>query len=153
MSSVPMSLTSGLARLWNAARKLAARMPLRVKLITAVLALVVVALSVISFASVSFLGGYMMGQPDALLQSPRMEHDASNWVHQYLAGSPGRPAFGEELSVTWLPSDGSPQTAITPVSPRNGFQSPYGKAGPRVPNSASRTISGPDLPSVISWLA
>jgi hypothetical protein len=43
---------------WQALRQLPSRVPLRIKLITAVLALVVIALAVISIASISLFRDY-----------------------------------------------------------------------------------------------
>jgi signal transduction histidine kinase len=52
-----------------AGRRLAARIPLQVKLIVAVLALVTVALALIGVASVTALDGYLVGRLDAQLRS------------------------------------------------------------------------------------
>jgi signal transduction histidine kinase len=52
-----------------AGRRLAARIPLQVKLILAVLALVTVALALIGVASVTALDGYLVGRLDAQLRS------------------------------------------------------------------------------------
>jgi signal transduction histidine kinase len=52
-----------------AGRRLAARTPLQVKLIVAVLALVTVALALIGVASVTALDGYLVGRLDAQLRS------------------------------------------------------------------------------------
>jgi two-component system, OmpR family, sensor kinase len=66
-----------------AGRRLAARTPLQVKLIVAVLALVTVALALIGLASVAALDGYLVGRLDDQLQS----------VAQRSAGRP--PQFGQ----------------------------------------------------------
>jgi hypothetical protein len=50
-----------------AGRRLAARTPLQVKLIVAVLALVAVALALIGVASVAALDGYLVGRLDSQL--------------------------------------------------------------------------------------
>ena len=52
-----------------AGRRLAARTPLQVKLIVAVLALVTVALALIGLASVAALDGYLIGRLDDQLQA------------------------------------------------------------------------------------
>ena len=60
-----MSAVAG--RVWRPVRMIVARMPLRVKLISAVLALVAVALAVVSVVSVSVLRGYLLDQADQQL--------------------------------------------------------------------------------------
>ena len=57
-----MSSAGGSGRAWQRLRALPDRTPLRVKLITAVLALVVIALAVISFASRAVYRSYLMHQ-------------------------------------------------------------------------------------------
>ncbi len=52
----------------NAMTRLSQRTPLRVKLITALLALVALALAVISFTSVAFFRGYLVNQSDSQLR-------------------------------------------------------------------------------------
>src|SRR5450755_3414287 len=53
----------------NAMTRLSQRTPLRVKLITALLALVALALAVISFTSIAVFQGYLLNQADVQLQS------------------------------------------------------------------------------------
>jgi signal transduction histidine kinase len=67
-----------------AGRRLAARTPLQVKLILAVLALVTVALALIGVASVTALDGYLVGRLDTQLRS----------VAQRSAGEPRHPGPG-----------------------------------------------------------
>jgi signal transduction histidine kinase len=67
-----------------AGRRLAARTPLQVKLIVAVLALVTVALALIGVASVTALDGYLVGRLDAQLRS----------VAQRSAAEPRHPGPG-----------------------------------------------------------
>jgi two-component system, OmpR family, sensor kinase len=57
-----MSSTGGSGRAWQRLRALSDRTPLRVKLITAVLALVIIALGVMTFASRAVYRGYLMRQ-------------------------------------------------------------------------------------------
>ena len=64
-----MASTSAPGRQRNAARRLPGRMSLRVKLISALLALVTVALAVISIAGISVLKSYLLGQADQQLAS------------------------------------------------------------------------------------
>jgi two-component system OmpR family sensor kinase len=142
MSTAPVSLTSGPTRLWNAVRKLAGRMPLRVKLITAVLALVAVALAVMGFAGISFLRGYLISQVDQTLQSQYEEHQATKGVYDYLADPSGWPITEAQTSVSWLAADGTLHRLVVPSSPG------YPSLGPSAPR-----ISGPALPAgITSWL-
>jgi hypothetical protein len=60
-------VTSTAARAWRPVDTLVGRMPLRVKLISAVLVLVAAALAVVSVASISALRGYLLDQADQQL--------------------------------------------------------------------------------------
>ena len=71
-----------------AGRRLAARTPLQVKLIVAVLALVTVALALIGLASVAALDGYLVGRLDTQLQAVA-EHSAEEGPPPH--GYPGPP--------------------------------------------------------------
>jgi len=62
-----MSSAGGMGRAWQRLRALSDRTPLRVKLITAMLGLVIIALLVISFASQAVFRGYLMRQADSRL--------------------------------------------------------------------------------------
>jgi two-component system OmpR family sensor kinase len=57
-----MTSTSWLDRSWGSLRRLVGRMPLRVKMITALLALVAIALAVISMASLAVFRNYQIGR-------------------------------------------------------------------------------------------
>src|SRR5580658_5613428 len=57
-----MSVTSGRGRWWERVRQLPGRTPLRVKLITAMLALVAIALATISIAGLYVFRGYLQDQ-------------------------------------------------------------------------------------------
>ena len=56
------------ARPWQALRRLSARTSLRIKLVTALLALVAVALAVMGFVGVAVFGSYLQNQVDAQLR-------------------------------------------------------------------------------------
>ena len=97
--------------LWQSVRQLPGRTPLRVKLVTALLALVAIALAVISVAGIVFLRNYLIGQADgslsSIIDSPR---PPQSYILNYLAGNQ-RPS-GEQTAVDWLagraPSPGGP---------------------------------------------
>ena len=57
------------ARPWQGLRRLSARTSLRIKLVTALLALVAVALAVMGFVGVAVFGSYLQNQVDAQLRS------------------------------------------------------------------------------------
>jgi two-component system OmpR family sensor kinase len=122
------------AGFWRALRRLPERIPLRVKLITAVLALVVVALVVISVAGISVLRSYLLGQADSQLRA--QARTAVGQVEQSLAF--GRPDIAPGYAVGWIQSGGSYQPAVVPAV---GY-------GPD-----TRLIPGPRVPADSSWLA
>jgi two-component system, OmpR family, sensor kinase len=85
-------------RAWDKVRGLPDRMPLRVKMITAVLALVIIALAVISLASRAVFGGYLQRQAETELNNyyAQIEQQAAN-------GHLGRYGlFGNGLEQVWL---------------------------------------------------
>src|SRR6516225_6194850 len=81
------------ARPWEPLRRISNRTPLRTKLITAVLALVILALLAISIASVAMLRGYVTTQHDGRLQAAlfRVDHGAfvpsAGYAEPYTQGS------------------------------------------------------------------
>jgi two-component system, OmpR family, sensor kinase len=114
---------------WRALRQLPGRVPLRIKLITALLTLVAIALMAISVAGVSFLRSYLLGQSDGSL-APIAGNYAYKQVTYCLNGDNPCPAPATPgLSVAWVPEDGR---SITPVlvpvpgslRPGSRFQSP-----------------------------
>jgi two-component system OmpR family sensor kinase len=146
-----MSMTPGAEPIWKSARRLPDRAPLRVKLITAVLALVVIALVVISLTGVWFLRSYLIGQADQALESGPGKTQASKYVQRYLTASQQQPVAALlETFVSWLPSGGQLQQVVVPTVRGSGFQ--YGAGGP--PGSETfKPDPMPNLPSITSWLA
>jgi two-component system OmpR family sensor kinase len=125
-----MAMTSGPARLWKAARGLPDRTPLRVKLISALLALVAIALAVISLAGISFLRSYLLGQADEKLQQL-----ADQLQFQSFQTSVPQPyQLGE--AVIWVPDGGDAQQIVTPIS--------VSEIGSR---SRQHVIAGPAYPA------
>ena len=125
-------------RPWRAVRRLSSRTPLRTKLITALVALVIFALAVISCAGISILRGYLLGQTYNSLQAN--EHIAQDAVRGYL--STGQTATtSAQVTVYWL-SSGHLVQVVTPVSNAN---SSFGMS--------SSTLSPPVLSGVAPWLA
>src|SRR6266851_4560447 len=132
-----MAAPSGLTRFWNAGRRLSDRTPLRVKLTSALLALVTVALAVIGIAGISVLKSYQLGQADNTLrgyaeQSPRL-------VENYLFGAPANIQTGGG-ALAWLPYGGHLHWLI---SPGVAFS----------PSSPTRALPVPSVPASSAWLA
>jgi two-component system OmpR family sensor kinase len=118
-------------------KKLSDRTPLRTKLITAVLALVIMALAAISVASVVMLRDYVTKQNDGTLQNAlsRINHGDTNYLP--LAGYAEQFAPGSELIVA-LQSAGKQVKWPT----TNGFPN-YGGPGYNEPL--------PQLPTGTGW--
>jgi two-component system, OmpR family, sensor kinase len=130
-----MSAAGGTGRAWQRLRRLPDRTPLRVKLITAVLALVAIALAVISIAGISVLKSYLLNQADDSLQSlVRVESSQGFPLNPTPRYAPGE-------AVIWLPNGGQPDQIVIPVN-----SSGYGlRTSPQV-------IAGPDIPANASSL-
>jgi two-component system OmpR family sensor kinase len=135
-----MAEQTPLARSWQAVRDLPGRTPLRVKLITAVLALTAVALAIISIAGLSVLRSYLLHQADNSLQSLTHEEEA---FQNFQFSQNQRYTAGQ--AVTWVPDSGPPQQLDIPVS-SSGFgpgQNEQEIPGPAIPANASSLPSSP----------
>src|SRR5215470_16465882 len=132
-----MSLESGFSGRWQKVRRLPGRTPLRIKLITAVLALVAIALGVISVAGISVLRSYLLSQYDDKLASAQIE--VQHAVERCLSGPLPcqQPASGAALY--WLPTNGNLVTIWFPV------ESPFGM------HSQPTTIPEPAITATQSW--
>jgi two-component system, OmpR family, sensor kinase len=146
-----MPMMPGAEPIWKRARRLPDRTPLRVKLIAAVLALVIIALVVISLTGVWFLRNYLIGQADSSLANPGVRNQAIQDVQIYENTPQQWNVPGASLS--WLPSGGQLQQIVMPVVPTgiSGSGFPSGAGGP--PGSGRfKPEPGPDLADVTSWL-
>src|SRR5215469_2240767 len=136
-----MAQSSQRAGLWRSARSLAARTPLRVKLISAVLALVAVALTVISVAGIAILRNSLLGQQDNLLaaqaNSPQIQTYTQHYLVNLAAGGQPPKATLVGVSVDWV-SGGKIYHVVEPV-----------KAG-YVQNPP--TVPGPNYSATAPWL-
>lgn len=119
-------------------RRLPGRTPLRVKLITAVLALVAIALAVISIAGISVLKSYLLNQADTQLQS--VSDSADHAVGQFLSGA--QPGVSNTAAVDWIQSGGKLQQVIA-----------YGTRSGLGLQAQMNVIPGPDVPTTAGWLA
>jgi signal transduction histidine kinase len=138
-----MAEPSPLTRSWQALRDLPGRTPLRVKLITAVLALAAVALAVISIAGISVLRSYLLNQSDNTLLG--YSSPAQRSVEEYLSGA--SPGHYPGVAVAWFQSGGKLQWVIHPSQPTSGFN-PFTSPGVPPP-----TEPGPQVPNNAGWMA
>ena len=122
-----MSSAGRLGRAWQWLRALPDRTPLRVKLITAMLTLVIIALGVISFASQAVFRGYLMHQARAQLLI-YYQHVQREVEHHFLDTNSGQ-FIGDGLEQVW-------------VLGQNGQQFPQWNA----------SVQPPELPMSQAWL-
>jgi two-component system OmpR family sensor kinase len=122
-------------RPWEPLRRISDRTPLRTKLITAVLALVIMALLAISIASVTMLRGYVTTQHDGRLQAVLVAVDEGGIVP--FAGLAGQVPGSEIIVGNQPPGE---QLVWAP----NGYPK-YGGAGGQEPL--------PQLPTSKHWAA
>jgi two-component system, OmpR family, sensor kinase len=123
---------------WRTAAALPGRTPLRVKLITAVLALVAIALAVISITGITVLKSYLLGQTDSGLHA--LAPKAEQAVAQYLGGLP--PVVSNVAAVAWIRSGGKlRQVDAYGIGPAFGEQ------------NHMHVLPGPRVPATASWLA
>ena len=120
----------------GAARRFAGRIPLRVKLTSALVALVTVALAVISIAGISVLKSYLLGQADASLEAFATE--APKTIQEYLLGA--HPFAQTGTALSWVPIGGRMQPVIEP-----GIVYGHQTRGQLLPE--------PAVPTSASWLA
>ena len=126
-------MSSGrIGQAWGSLRGLPDRTPLRVKMVTAVLALVAIALVAISFVGIAFLKDYLLNGADAQLQelyqnAPHLQngHNAATvspepWLYEALLPNEGLQRFGGYLppgvSGPAISADASWLSASTPTS-------------------------------------
>jgi len=121
----------------SAMRRLSQRTPLRVKLITALLALVALALAVISFTSTAVFQGYLLSQADGQIAG-LLSNAHSSLVNPPTPGDIGQPG----LYYTGYTTPGYVVEALDV----NG--DPLGHFG----NPTHLTGSPPDVPTSTAWL-
>jgi two-component system OmpR family sensor kinase len=121
------------AGFWRSARRLPGRTPLRLKLITAVLALVVIALAVVSITGITVLKSYLLGQADDRLQA--LSAQAQNAVLGYLSAG-GERVPSNVAAVDWIPAGGHlQQVDVYGTPPGFGQGTMQVRPGPAVPTS------------------
>src|SRR5215813_1902890 len=133
-----MSVQSGFSGRWQKVRRATGRIPLRIKLISAVLALVVIALGAISIAGISVLRNYLLNGADGLLATTQFQ--ATHVVEGYLADPGAYPQPGlSQISVDWQSANGQVNHVQLPVQTRFGM-----RFQPRI-------IPGPAIPPGQQW--
>ncbi|HUL25950.1 MAG TPA: HAMP domain-containing sensor histidine kinase [Streptosporangiaceae bacterium] len=128
-----MSSKSGFSRRWQRVRWTPGRVPLRIKLITAVLALVAIALVVISIVGISVLRGSLLGGVDASLEDLSVLGSYHNMVQHYLFNQTIQESPGGQVWLGYLGPDGQLQPVLEPVTVRLGAQPTV--AAPRLPSA------------------
>ena len=120
---------------WRSVRELPERTPLRVKLITAVLALVILALAVISFAGISYIRSYLIDRADNELATLA---SATGGGYAHGTGQNLGPAVGERTLQEGI-SGGLVYTRGYPV----------GRTGPAFIGSASWRAAHANTPVTV----
>jgi two-component system, OmpR family, sensor kinase len=135
--------TSGSAGFWGTIRSLPRRTPLRVKLITAVLALVGIALVVISVAGISILRSYLLDQADA--QISHLHDVATSEHYRFGGGGFGGPFAPEKYVLQAIVGNGQ-------VLAMNNTPS-FGQNGPDVPDSRAWLNANAGQPVTVSAIS
>jgi two-component system OmpR family sensor kinase len=137
-----MSVQSGFSRRWQKVRRATGRIPLRIKLISAVLALVFIALGAISIGGITLLRNYLLGPVDAGLLAS--QHDAQHLTERCLTSDPSLcPLLGAGAGmVDWLPANGRLEQVVVAVQPQFA-----------VMPSQSNILPPPAIPADPGWAA
>lgn len=128
-----MSSAGGIGRARQRLRALSDRTPLRVKMITAVLALVIIALGVMTFASRAVYRSYLIHQArNQLVQYDDQVTQYVNYTFNIGGGAPGRhfALFNNGLDRTWFLSSSGQQLQLNQAPQPNWTP-------PQVPTSAA----------------
>jgi two-component system OmpR family sensor kinase len=136
-----MSVQSGFSRRWQKVRRATGRIPLRIKLISAVLALVLIALGAISIGGITLLRNYLLGPVDTDLLASG--HGAQRVTERCLVPpSPCPEPVPGGVMIDWLPVHGHLQAVWLPVQAQAGIMP-----------SASNILPGPVIPADPGWAA
>ncbi len=126
---------------WRSVRRLPERTPLRVKLITAVLALVAIALAVISILGIGFLRSYLLGQANSQLYALASSQRVQAVVQEAAADGGQVRGLPSGVVIDWYPNGGKLQQISRPYSSLAQGLSPYGGSPP-----------GPQVTTGAAWL-
>ena len=133
------------ARPWQAVRRLSARTSLRIKLVTALLALVAVALAVMGFVGVAVFGSYLQNQVDAQLRAlnAQVVNDLANNPFAFTGRSHQIVFLPNNSVVEILASNGQPL-------PGSGNWQNLSNSAPAIPTSDTRTSGSASQPFTVS---
>ena len=126
---------------WRSLRELPDRTPLRVKMTTAVLALVILALAVISFAGISYIKNYLVNRADGELQILMGSASGGPGYGGHGANSFG-VRVGERALIFGITSSGRQEI------PYEGYQ--ITSTSPDVPTSPAWLVAHSDTPITVS---
>jgi two-component system, OmpR family, sensor kinase len=132
---------------WHSLEDLPGRMPLRVKLITALLALVAIALAVISVAGIQILKSNLLDPYDRQLQGA-IGREANQVVAPYIQAGNAGTIPGQDFVLDWIPAGGTVHKVVIPYSQALGhgsFPNPLG--------GTSHAMSGPVIEASQSWIS
>ena len=139
-----MAATPRAAGFWQNLRELPGRMPLRTKIISALLALVAIALVVISVTGITILRSNLLGPYNTSLDDNI--DGASRYVAQYIQ-NPTTPQSGLDVALDWVTGGGHVHRVVIPYS--EAFKLPPGG----FPGGAAGTpIAGPAIQTAPSWI-
>ena len=130
---------------WQSIRDLPGRMPLRTKLISAVLALVAVALVVISVAGLLILRNDLLGPYDSELQTGQFSRLGVTSVENYLSTGNSAQASQPGVAVDWISAAGSVHQALIPVESGQSYPGSFFRPG------QATSVAGPNVPQSTSW--
>jgi signal transduction histidine kinase len=125
-------------RPWIALQRLSSRTSLRIKLISALVALVIFALAALGMVGISILRGYLLGPYDGELQNAGGSPQIASCVQAYLSGDANCRA---DVDIYWLTSSGQLEPVWT-LQPNSyfGYQ------------PAQNSSALPDLSGITTWL-
>jgi two-component system OmpR family sensor kinase len=141
-----MAATTGPARFWTAARQLPGRTPLRVKLISVLLALVAAALVAISIGGISLTRSYLLSSADAQLQ--QFAGPGPGYVGNYLVT--GQRTFGGNEAMAWITPRGHEHWVIVPGVGYGSVGNNSSLPDPAVPTSRKWLTAHLDKPVTVS---
>jgi len=155
---VRLASSSGRGGVWQGFRRLLDRTPLRVKLTTAVLALVGVALVIISVAGMLVFRDYLMSRADSQLTNQYHEFTAAMRQYSSPYGGPPGVQFGRiyvqgpYIDVVRYQGQQLDPSAITGYIPAQSIALPaVPKSRSWVKNHAGRLVTVPGLNSRDKW--
>jgi two-component system, OmpR family, sensor kinase len=143
-----MATTTRSPGFWQSARELPARMPLRIKLITAVLALVAMALVGISVVGITILRNTLLSPYDSTLTTNNINAAANGPVPDFLSGGSQHDVPG--LGLYWI-SAGHVYTVWRPIAEVSSYSAVVPSGQLHVQTTAR--LPRPAFQTNASWLA